>query len=116
MRLPNSLCALLGLALLLASALPAEARRVYAGEEAQALKCAWIISATATALEQAEVISTRDMEVSIAVSARMLQLYVSGTERQKLAALEAVGDRRDIKTTLGEFQRESRACLRKFPV
>lgn len=105
------LCLALGL-----TAAEAQSRRVYAGEEATALKCAWIISRTAMILEDAALISTRDREVSIAISARMLQLYVSGTEAQKLAGLEAVGSRRDVPTTISEFRNEGLACLRRFPV
>ncbi len=107
--------AALGL-VLIATTADAQSRRVYAGEEAKALKCAWIISATASVLEEAALISTRDREVSIAVSARILQLYVSGTEAQKLKALRAVGDRRDIRTTITEFQGQAKACLRRFPI
>lgn len=105
------------LAIVASLAVPADAqsRRVYAGEEAKALKCAWIIANTATLLEKLALISTRDKEVSYAISTRMLQIYVSGTERQKLAALKAVGDRRDLQTTVKEFQTQAKACIRRFP-
>ena len=106
------------LALILAasSAPAAEAQRSYQGREAQALKCAWIFSRTAAVLQRAEMISVADLETSLTVSARILQLHVGGSDRQKLAALEGVGARRDDAQTLGEFRRESRACLRMFPV
>ena len=94
----------------------AQARRVYTTEEATALKCAWIISMTASVLEGAALISTRDKEISIAISSRILQLHVSGTERQKLAALEQVGNRRDVETTVDEFRKEATACVRRYPV
>lgn len=100
----------------LAAPAHSQSRRVYAGEEATALKCAWIISHTATLLERAEVISTRDMEVSFAISARILALHVSGSERQKLAALDTVGKRRDSATTIQEFRDQARGCIRRYPV
>ncbi|WP_417719658.1 hypothetical protein [Salipiger sp.] len=94
----------------------AEPRRVYAGEETRALKCAWVISMTAAALEQAAMISTRDLEVSMAISVRILQVHVTGSHAQKMQALRQVGARRDLKTTMEEFRREGRSCLRRFPV
>lgn len=107
--------ALLALALLVQPA-GAEPRRVYAGEEAKALKCAWVISMTAAALERAALISTSDLEISMAISAGILRFYVTGSEAQKLRALEQVGARRDLSTTMDEFDREAIACLKRFPL
>lgn len=91
-------------------------RRVYTGTEAQALKCAWIISMTATTLEQAGLVSTRDKETATFVSAAILAQHVSGSERQKLEGFRVVGARRSVIETVSEFRRESRACIRKFPL
>ncbi|MBS0125167.1 hypothetical protein [Thetidibacter halocola] len=104
--------------LLLCLAMPAAAleRRVYEGDEAKALKCVWIISRTAAVMEDMGIISPLQMEVSIAISARILALHVSGTEAQKLAALQAVGERRNTGETIVEFRDQAMACLRKFPV
>ncbi len=94
----------------------AAAQQVYSGREAQALKCAWVFSRTAAVLENAELISLADLETSLMVSARILQFHVSGSDREKLAALKAVGARRGDAETLGEFRSQSQACLRMFPV
>ena len=90
--------------------------RVYQGAEAQALKCAWIISAGAGVLQDADIISSEERGISIAISARMLTLYVSGTDRQKLAAFEEVHRRSDKSTAINAFQRQARACIQRFPV
>ncbi|GGB04000.1 hypothetical protein [Allosediminivita pacifica] len=106
------------LALALWVALPGgvAAQQVYSGREAQALKCAWIFSKTASMLENADLISIEDLETSLMVSARILQLYVSGDDRTKLAGLRVVGTRRNAIETLAEFRGQSMACLRMFPV
>ena len=105
----------LGAALVGARAAAAEGR-VYQGAEAQALKCAWIISAGAGVLQDADIISSEERGISIAISARMLTLYVSGTDRQKLAAFEEVHRRSDKSTAINAFQRQARACIQRFPV
>ncbi|MEC3860345.1 hypothetical protein VK792_03540 [Mesobacterium sp. TK19101] len=91
-------------------------RKVYAGDEAKALKCAFVISATANTLETAGFLGRNYARGANVISYAILQKYVSGTERQKLAALKAVGARRDVNQTLTEFQAEAKACLRKFPI
>jgi len=99
-----------------ASAATAGERKVYEGDEATALKCAFVISATANTLETAGFLGRNYARGANVISFAILQKYVSGTERQKLAALKAVGARRDVARTLSEFQAEAKACLRKFPI
>ena len=91
-------------------------RRVYAGEEAEALKCAFVIGMTITAAERAGIVSTRDKELAQLYSAMILNRYVSGTESQKLAALKAVGQRRSPARTLEEFRKQGRYCMKRFPL
>ncbi len=107
-----------GLALPMASApTPAMAeRRVYSNDEAEALKCVYLLSFTAAFMERQGLLGTRDKEVLFALSAIMLQKYVSGTQRQKLLGVEAVGKRRNTRQTLEQFQKQSKYCARRFPV
>jgi hypothetical protein len=100
----------------LAGAAMAQGRRVYVGEEAEALKCAYIISQTAAVMERAEIIGTRDKEFVLLYAGYILQIYVSGTENQKLLALKAVADRRDLEQTLDEFEAQSDYCRKRFPI
>ncbi|HAV08024.1 MAG TPA: hypothetical protein DCX13_03990, partial [Rhodobacteraceae bacterium] len=86
------------------------------GEEAEALKCAYIISQTAAVMERAEIIGTRDKEFVLLYAGYILQIYVSGTENQKLLALKAVADRRDLEQTLDEFEAQSDYCRKRFPI
>lgn len=110
-------CALaLGLAFMFAGAPATAERRVYSGDETEALKCVWIISMTASALERAALVSTRTKESATLVSAAILNRYVSGTEQQKIAALKIVGERRTILKTFEEFRDQSDYCIRKFPL
>lgn len=105
------------LALFGAAISPADAqRRVYAGEEAEALKCAYLISMTATLLEQRGILSTRTKDVATLVGAAILERYVSGTPQQKLAAFKAVAERRGLLSTVQQFDREYKYCSRRFPV
>ncbi|MCC1492513.1 hypothetical protein [Cognatishimia sp. F0-27] len=105
----------LALLLLAPGALGAEPK-VYEGREAQALKCAWIIAAAARVLEEAGMISTEDHGVSIAISARILQLYVTGSDRQKLGAFQEIALRNDRSGAVQAFQDQALLCIRQFPV
>ncbi|WP_238368031.1 hypothetical protein [Mesobacterium pallidum] len=104
----------MGLALCVAAPAQAE-RRVYAGEEAAALKCAWIVAASVSMAERAGLTSTRNKEFAQLYAAIVLQRYVSGTDRQKMAALKAVSERRSPQQTVDEFMRQADDCLRQFP-
>ncbi len=91
-------------------------RRVYTDDEAEALKCVYLLSFTAAFMERQGLLGTRQKEVMFALSAFMLEKYVSGTQRQKLLGVEAVGKRRNTEQTLREFQQQSKYCIRRFPV
>lgn len=112
--------AALALCLAIPAAFPAAPamaeRRVYTNEEAEALKCVYLLSFTAAFMERGGYLSTRDKEMMFALSAFMLEKYVSGTQRQKLLGVEAVGKRRNTQETLKQFKEQSRYCIRRFPV
>jgi hypothetical protein len=101
---------------LTAPAAEAQNRRVYAGNEAEALKCAYLISQTANLLERAGRISTTTRENAVKYAAYILLRYVGGTQEQKMAAFKAVGQRRTLLQTVVQFDREVKYCRGKFPV
>ncbi|WP_317624888.1 hypothetical protein [Rhodalgimonas zhirmunskyi] len=107
----------LALSLLLSSAPQAQAKsRIYAGSEAEALKCAHLFSMTALLLWKSGKISTRAKDSGMAASVIILDRYVGGTWEQKKKALTAVGQRRTLLTTLEEFNAQNKYCLRRFPI
>ena len=95
-----------------ASAVP----KVYEGTEAAALRCANTLALTAVALSDAGRLSDVEKEVMLGISFLILEGHVSGTWRQKKAALEVVRDRRGVEETLGDFEALAEKCLRDFPI
>ncbi|WP_257883638.1 hypothetical protein [Roseobacter insulae] len=98
-------------------AVPAQAQqRIYSGEEAAALRCANTMAFTAVALESTGRLGAAEKEVMLNITVRILDLHVSGTWRQKKAALRIVRDRRDVFETLEDFERYANQCLVQFPI
>ena len=91
-------------------------QKVYSGEEAAALRCANTIALTAVALSQEGKLPEAEKQVMLQITVFILDRHVSGTWRQKKAALEVVRDRRDAIETLQDFERYSEQCLRQFPI
>ena len=94
----------------------AAGQKTYAGEEAAALRCANTMAFTAVALDSSGRIRTLAKEVMLDITVRILVDHVSGTWRQKKAALRIVRDRRDVFETLDDFRRFANQCLLQFPI
>lgn len=88
----------------------------YKGSEAAALRCANAIALTGVALYDIEKIGEIEKEVMLGISFLILEQHVSGTWRQKKAALAQVRDRRTVQETLEDFERLAEKCLRQFPI
>ncbi|MEP2640516.1 hypothetical protein [Roseobacter sp.] len=101
--------------LVFASPLAAD-QKTYAGEEAAALRCANTLAFTAIALEQSGGIGPLERDVMLDITVGILAGHVTGTWRQKKAALRVVRDRRDPLETVEDFQRFAYQCLVQFPV
>lgn len=95
---------------------PALAARTYEGEEAAALRCANMLALTAVTLAEAKLIGTQEKEIMLGVTVLILEHHVSGTWRQKKAALEIVRDRRSFPDTLEDYRRNAARCLAQFPI
>tara|TARA_R110002049_G_scaffold142277_2_gene304130 strand:+ start:4113 stop:4463 length:351 start_codon:yes stop_codon:yes gene_type:complete len=109
---------LLGLIAGLAVIMPAQASagRVYEGDEAAALRCANTLALTAVALSAAELIGEDEKEVILGITVRILDRHVSGTWRQKKAAMVQMRDRRGVVDTLEDYRRNAGQCLKQFPI
>ena len=92
------------------------AQKVYAGQEAAALRCANTIALTAVALSEEAGLPDLEKDAMLGISVRILDLHVSGSWQQKKAALKVVRDRRDAFETLQDYQRYAQQCLRQFPI
>ncbi|MEO9648951.1 MAG: hypothetical protein ABJ360_23210 [Roseobacter sp.] len=88
----------------------------YEGTEAEALRCANTVALTAVVLAGSDRISDVEKEVMLGISFLMLESHVSGTWRQKKAALDVMRDRRDEEETLDDFEQIAQRCLRQFPI
>ncbi|MDW3181256.1 MULTISPECIES: hypothetical protein [unclassified Roseobacter] len=113
MRLRRGLGAL---ALVICAGPLAAGQKTYAGEEAAALRCANTLAFTAVALESSGGIGQLEKDVMLDITVRILVDHVSGTWRQKKAALRIVRDRRDVIETLDDFRRYANQCLVQFPI
>ncbi|MFD2738943.1 hypothetical protein ACFSUD_05140 [Sulfitobacter aestuarii] len=94
----------------------AQTQRVYAGEEAAALRCSNTVALTAVALYEAEMIGEAQKEIMLGVTLLILERHVSGSWRQKKAALAIMRDRRSIEDTLEDYRRNAARCLTQFPI
>ena len=92
------------------------AKRVYEGSEAAALRCPNTLALTAVALEGSSLISEGDKEIMLGVTVLILERHVSGTWRQKKAALKVMRDRRSVPDTLNDYRRNAVRCLGQFPI
>lgn len=90
--------------------------KVYAGEEAAALRCANTVALTAVALSEEGKLPEAEKKVMLGITVLILDRHVSGTWQQKRAALEVVRDRRDAYETVQDFQRLAQQCLKQFPI
>lgn len=105
------------LALLLFLGSPAGAgEKVYDGREAAALRCANMLALTGVALEGAGLIEEIDKEVMLGITVLILERHVSGTWRQKKAAMEVMRNRRSFEDTIADYQRNAPRCLEQFPI
>ena len=95
---------------------PVQAKQVYAGSEAAALRCAAILVVVPSALFNNGYISRRQVTVFQLASTAILTRYVSGNERQKLKALETMAKRRDAGAHIKDFQTNAKTCLSQFPI
>lgn len=93
-----------------------QAAQVYEGSEAAALRCSNTLALTAVALSGAGLISVREKEVMLGVTVLILERHVSGTWRQKKAALKVMRDRRSVPDTLEDYRKNAFRCLRQFPI
>lgn len=92
------------------------AARTYEGSEAAALRCANTLALTAVALNSAGRIGDAEKDGILGVTIRILDRHVSGTWRQRKAAMEVMRDRRDIDDTLEDYRRNAARCLLQFPI
>lgn len=90
--------------------------RVYEGHEAAALRCSNTLALTAVALFRAELIEEPEKEVMLGITILILERHVSGTWRQKKAALKVMRDRRSVPDTLDDYRKNAARCLRQFPM
>ncbi len=105
-----------GFVLVLGSTSGWAAQRTYEGEEASALRCANTIALTAVALSAAERIGDAEKEVLLGVTVLILERHVSGTWREKKAAMVVMRDRRSLEDTLDDYRKNAGRCLRRFPI
>lgn len=111
----RALTAAFGLTLSLLS-LPAFAQKIYEGEEASALRCANTLALTAVALSSSGLIEDAEKDVMLGITIRILDRHVSGTWRQKKAAMEVMRDRRSVPDTLTDYRKNAVGCLARFPI
>ncbi|MEP1766331.1 MAG: hypothetical protein ABJJ53_06785 [Sulfitobacter sp.] len=91
-------------------------QRVYAGEEAAAIRCANMMAMTGVTLNQAGLMDDPEKDVLVGISILMLERHVSGNWTEKKRALAAMRDRRSIDATLEDYQRNAPVCLTRFPI
>lgn len=92
------------------------AKRVYAGQEAVALRCANAVALTGTALASTGGISDQEKKVMLWISVSILERHVSGTWAQKKSALRVMQTRRTAVQTLDDYRRNAQKCLKQFPI
>ena len=107
---------LMVLSLCLTLAGTAEAKRVYEGEEAAALRCSNTLAFTAVALNRAGLIGAQEKDVMLRVTLLIMERHVSGSWSQKKVALRVMRDRRSVPETLADYRRIAARCLRQFPI
>lgn len=90
--------------------------RTYEGREAAALRCANTLALTAVALNAAGRMGDAEKDGIIGVTIRILDRHVSGTWRERKAAMEVMRDRRGLSDTLDDFRRNAARCLVQFPI
>lgn len=93
-----------------------DAKRVYEGREASALRCANTVALTAVALSRADMIGQAEKDVMLGITTLILERHVSGTWREKKAALSVMRDRRSVDDTIEDYRRNATWCLREFPI
>jgi hypothetical protein len=99
------------------SAAPLSAgQKVYAGDEAVALRCANTLAFTAVALAESGRLGEPEKNVMLQITVLILERHVSGTWAQKKAALRVVRDRRNTFETLDDFERNAQRCFERFPI
>ena len=102
---------------LLMVALPADAaERVYEGDEAAAIRCANMMAMTGVTLFRAGLMGEPEKDILIGISVLILERHVSGNWTEKKRAMEVMRDRRDLETTLEDYQRHAPLCLERFPI
>ncbi len=94
----------------------AAAQKTYEGSEAAALRCANTLALTAVALSRAGRMSEPEKDAMLGITVRMLEAHVSGTWRQKRAAMAVMRDRRSVPDTLLDYRENALRCLRQFPI
>ena len=92
------------------------ANRVYAGQEAVALRCANALALTAMALAGAGRISEQEKDVMLWITVSILKRHVSGTWWQKKSALRVMQTRRTAIQTLDDYRVNAQKCLEQFPI
>lgn len=97
-------------------AVPAQAQKVYEGSEASALRCSNTLALTAVALSRAGLIKRDEKDVMLGITISILERHVSGTWRQKKAAMKVMRDRRSVPDTLTDYRKNALYCLRAFPI
>lgn len=94
----------------------AEAKRVYEGSEAAALRCSNTLALTAVALAGADLISEEQKEAMLGITVLILDRHVTGTWAEKKRALAVMRDRRSVEATLEDYRKNAVRCLRQFPI
>ena len=110
------LCALISAGFLLGLSVSSAQALTYEGSEAAALRCSNTLALTAVALNRADLIGDPEKEVMLGVTLLILERHVSGTWRQKKAAMAVMRDRRSIPDTLSDYRKNAVRCLRQFPI
>lgn len=116
MRVWRNAAAAACLSVTLGAAHPAQAARVYEGQEAAALRCANTLALTAVALSRAEMITVEEKDVMLGVSILILERHVSGSWAEKKAAMMIMRDRRSVPDTLEDYRKNAARCLGQFPI
>jgi hypothetical protein len=106
----------LALALCLAAAPLSAGQKIYAGDEAAALRCANTLAFTAVALAETGRLGEPEKNVMLQITVLILERHVTGTWAQKKAALRVVRDRRDMLETLDDFEQNAQRCFEMFPI
>lgn len=106
----------LALVLALSATHAAAGQRVYDGDEAAAIRCANMMAMTGITLNGAGLMGEPEKDVLIGISVLILERHVSGNWTEKKRAMEVMRDRRDVDTTLRDYQRNAPLCLKRFPI